>query len=465
MALGFSDANYIWYLQQAGKGSFREDLSVNNPLGLVFSPSLPKEAASNNRPTASLYSTMGWASLRSSWKEDATLFGIKSGYTWNHAHADAGSFMLWHKGKTLLIDAGNVNYGNPAYSAFSVRSDAHNVMLFNGKAQEPQDQYYAVKNVGHLYNLMDAGSFKYILADAQPPTARYFLRNYRNVIWVGSVILILDDVKSYESGKFEWLLHPTVPVKKKGIDMEVTDDKASVLVRPLFPETLPNGYPHDFPEKMKLEERLGVKDHDPNTKQTYYSISPAEASRQTKFITAIILLDDKNKPVEDPALSAMASAKEMRTGLPKIEKLEGENYMGVRITENGITNDIYFNLMADGRIMHRNSHNVISGWETDAYLFGIAYKEGSNDSDPANITRYFVSNGSYIRKNQKPILNSLSKVFMVADKKGNELDVILQGQPIMNVGLNLKASKIMLNGKPTPLPSKDGMLQIKIHQP
>ena len=29
--------------------------------------------------------------------DDATLVAIKSGFTWNHAHADAGSFVLFHK--------------------------------------------------------------------------------------------------------------------------------------------------------------------------------------------------------------------------------------------------------------------------------------------------------------------------------------------------------------------------------
>ena len=85
--------------------------------------------------------------LRSSWAKDATMLGVKSGFTWNHAHADAGSFVLYHKGKNLLIDGGDCSYGLPEYSKYFVRSEAHNVMLFNGKAQDPQDQYHAVKTV------------------------------------------------------------------------------------------------------------------------------------------------------------------------------------------------------------------------------------------------------------------------------------------------------------------------------
>jgi hypothetical protein len=449
LALGFSKPQYSWYLSKTKKGRIREDLSDSSPMGLLYSPLLSTATSEPGLPTSSIYEGMGWASMRSSWKENASMVAVKSGYTWNHAHADAGSFILYHNGKNLLVDGGNVSYGNPGYSAYSVRSEAHNVILFNGKAQEPQDQYNAVKNVGHLYNLLDAGNFKYILSDATGPTARYFLRNYRNIVWVGNVILVIDDVKSYEPGKFEWLLHTSKEAKKKGIDLDITDSNASVLVRPLFPETLPNGYPHDFPEKMKLEERQGIKDHEPNVKVTYYSISPAEQLKQTKFITAIILLDDKNKPVEGPALSNMASAREMRTGLPKIEKLEGNNYIGVRITENGITTDVFFNLAADGRIMHRNSHNEMNGWETDAYLFGMSYREGSNPAIAGHVQRWFVANGSYIRKKEEVILHSISKVFMYADVSQNNPEFLLQGQPLIRAGFNTnkKQTNIILNGK------------------
>jgi|GEM_PF-2235574 len=57
-----------------------------------------------------LYSDIGWASLRSSWNRNATLLGVKSGYTWNHAHADAGSFVLFHEGENILIDSGKCSY-------------------------------------------------------------------------------------------------------------------------------------------------------------------------------------------------------------------------------------------------------------------------------------------------------------------------------------------------------------------
>jgi oligo-alginate lyase len=449
IALGMGKERYWWYLQQTKNNQFREDLNVHTPLGFLYHPIQKTPSAVPDLPLSAIYKDMGWGMLRSSWNKDATLLGVKSGFTWNHAHADAGSFILYHKGRNLLIDGGNVGYGMPEYSRYFVRSEAHNVLLFNGKAQDPQDQYHAVKTPGKLYNLVDGGDVKYILADATGPTAQNFLRNYRNFLWIGNVILIMDDVKTYEAGKFDWLLHVEKEARKKGPDLEITNDSAAILFRPLFPETLPTGYPHDFPEKMKVEERTGMKDHDPKSKLTYYAISPAEPSRVTKFINAIILLNDQHKPVETFTGSSGASGGAGRTNLPRIEKLEGPNMIGVRIYQDGKVTDVYMNLLADGRLMHRNSNNVINGWETDAYIMAVTFPENADRENPDNATGYFISNGSYIRKSDKVVLHSLSKVFMYAAKESEKMNVVLQGQPLIRASLRMlqKPQQLTLNSR------------------
>jgi len=467
IALGFSKDRYYWYLDQTSKAQFREAMSINTPLGILYNPERKSVPATPDLPLSSVYKNMGWAMLRSSWDKNATMLGVKSGFTWNHTHADAGSFVLYHNGKNLLIDGGDVGYGLPEYSDYFVRSEAHNVMLFNGKAQDPQDQYYAVKNPGNLYHLLAGDNFKYLLADAAGPTSRYFLRNYRNFIWVGNVILIIDDVKAYEPGRFEWLLHFGKEATKKGQDIEVTDDSAAVLIRPLFPETLPSGYPHDFPEKMQMEERTGIKDRDVKTKITYYSIFPPETSRQTKFINAIVLLDDKkNKPVEAFVGSSGAVSGAGRSNLPKLEKLEGKDFIGVRIIQDGKITDVYFNLLADGRLMHRNSINTINGWETDAYIMSVTYPEKDGSPQTNNINNYFIGNGSFLRRNGQTTFHSLSKVFLYAGLTSNQPDIIVQGQPLIHAKLRLikKPQQLMLNGrKKAPVYGK-GMLIMDIKE-
>jgi oligo-alginate lyase len=447
-ALGLGKDYYPWYLQHTARRSINEDLNVHTPMGLLYHPEAKPGPNEPPLSPSAVYPDMGWGMLRSSWKPDATLLGVKSGYTWNHAHADAGSFVLYHKGEYLLIDGGDVSYGNPEYSSYFVTSRAHNVLLFNGQAQDPRDQYNAVKNPGKLHHLLDGGNLKYVLADATGPTARNFLRNYRNFLWIGNVILVIDDVKTYESGQLDFLLHYADKAVKRGPDLEITKDSAAILFRPLYPETLPLGYPHDFPEKLKYRTEYGLKDRTTNVQIPYYVLSPPEKTDRTKFVNAIILLDETNKAVTTFTGSSGASGAAGRSNLPVIEKFEGTNYLGLRITQNGQVTEVYLNLLADGRLMHRNANATIQGWETDAYLTALTFPEGANRQDVTQMTSFFVSNGSYLRRNGTPLLSSLSKVFMVATKTGNQLNVQVQGQPLIEASLGFdKVGTLRVNDK------------------
>jgi hypothetical protein len=464
-ALGLRKDEYDWYLKYTARNDFKEDLNASTPMGLLYNPEKKLKTESISLPLSTIYSNMGWGMLRNSWKPDATFLGVKSGFTWNHAHADAGSFVLYHNGENLLIDGGDVNYARPEYSGYFVTSRAHNVMMFNGVAQDPQDEYYAVKNPGHLYNLIDGGNVKYILADATGPTSRNFLRNYRNFLWIGDVILIIDDVKSYDIGQFDFLLHYADTATKIGPDFEITRKKSSILFRPLYPEGLPLGYPHDLPEKLKFRTEYGIKDRTFDVKIPYYVLSAPEKKDREKFVNAIILLNDSNKAASIFTGSSGSNATAGRTNLPKIEKFQGNNFIGIRITQNSIVTEVYVNLLADGRLMHRNANNIMEGWETDAYISAISFPEGSDKNDLNSIYSLFVSNGSYFRKENKVMLSSLSKVFMYAEKDGNSLNVQLQGQPIMNVSLlNNRINKLTVNNKPSIVKlGEDKLLLIELN--
>ena len=69
------------------------------------------------------------------------MLAVKSGHTWNHSHADANSFIVFHKGVDIIKDGGNCWYPNPAYRNYFFQSQAHNVVLFNGEGQPREQQY------------------------------------------------------------------------------------------------------------------------------------------------------------------------------------------------------------------------------------------------------------------------------------------------------------------------------------
>jgi len=183
---------------------------------------------------------------------------------------------------------------------------------------------------------------------------------------------------------------------------------------------------------MSIIEKKGLKDHDPDTEVTYLALSPEGAMRQTKFVTAILPIGKSGK-----------------NNLPRLETLKGNEMIGVRIYEDRMITDVYLNLRADGRKMHRNSCNVINGWETDAYLLAITRPTGADENDPDSAVRYFVACGSYLRKNSKVVLNSLSKVYTVFTAGKPEMEVLLKGQPLIRASLRTveRPHRIKLNGK------------------
>jgi hypothetical protein len=448
-ALGEKNPNIRWYIDQVKKRQHRDIWFANTPMGIIIQPDMEKVPSVPNLPTAALYEDMDWATMRNSWQKDETMLGVKSGYTWNHSHADANSFILFHKGEDIIKDAGNSWYGSQEYPAYFFQSEAHNVAMFNGKAQPKEQQYNGSPVRGQLSDLMDGGHIKYILANGVGPTALNFTRNFRSFIWLDKVIIIVDDLKAHETGKFSWRLHPGGTSKKIGGDISISHNKSSVLVRPLFPETLvQTGFDHDFPEKMKLTEISAPKARDPqHPTEIHYVVEYPREVKETKFITAIILKDSLNDK-----------------NLPVIERLESLTMNGLKITQDGKVTELYLNLPADGHIMHLNSVNNFGGWDTDAYLFGFSYPEKIVQPQAADITDYFMAYGSYFRRDRKTLFSSLSKLNLIAEKSGEKFDLILQGQPFINAAFSLdrKPAVFSLNHKTTTPVFQNKTLQIRI---
>ena len=419
LANGYEADAYHWYLGRTDRG-------LNDPVGLLYDDTKAMQRPPHSLPKSMLYPDIGWVILRSSWEDGATVLAAKSGFTWNHAHPDAGSFILFHAGRPLIIDSGNCSYSRREYSSYYRQSKAHNVVLIDGEAQNPEacprgDR--GVKTPGRLYHLLDVAGIKYVFADATGPTAWRFSRNYRHFLWIDDVILIFDDIRTHEAGKLEWLLHYDGSVQRADSDLIVSNEEAQLRVRPLFPETI------------DIVEKTGLRDHDPDTEVTYLALSPPEPAREAKFVTALVPTTSGRRP-------------------PRLERLSSDNAIGVRIDNDRTITDVWLNLMADGRRMHRNSNNIIDGWDTDAYLIAMTRPAGSDESDPDAIERYVVACGSYLRKKDKVALHSLSKVYTVFTNGRADMDVALEGQPILRASLRAveKPRTVVLNGEPmTPV--------------
>lgn len=440
-ALGAGNENIQWYLNQTQGLQHRDAYTPETTMGFLLRPDMRKVPATPSLPTAQIYPDFGWATLRDTWQRDATMLAVKSGFTWNHSHADANSFILFYKGTDIIKDGGNCWYPNPAYRNYFFQSEAHNVVLFNGKGQAREQQYHASQLRGYLHHLLNGGHIKYVMADGTGPVSDNFSRNYRHFLWIDNVIYIIDDLKTHQTGRFEWLWHLEGDVKKSGYDMNVTNGEASIAVRPLYPEMLAkSAFVHDYPNDMYVEEKAVPREDNTNETETCYSFHlPAEVNR-VKGMTAIILKSDSKTEVET-------------------ERRQGENWIGVRMKNGDKITDIYINQLADGRLMHLNSWITADGWTTDAYLTAISYKEGT---DPARATDIFMAYGSSLRREEDVYFASLSKLFFIQQEQDKHLRLQVQGQSRINASFRCrqKPAAVTVNGKNVPVKYDRGLAKV-----
>lgn len=416
-AMGVEDPATLWYVSQIEAGQHREGMPLTFPMGFLYTPDTKNAPAEPALPLSHQWSDFGWATMRDSWQPDATMLVIKSGMTWNHAHADANSLILFHKGVDIIKDAGNCSYGREQYRNYFFQSEAHNVVRFNGEGQPRYQQYHGSSLPGSVHNMLDGGKrMKYVVADGAGPMSHLLNRNLRSFVWLGNTILVIDDMHSHEAGNWEWLWHPGGNVVKRGGDLEITKDEASVVIRPLYPQPLaPSGYVHDYPE-MLYHDVIQAPAEDLQNTEEYYSLKLPGKFDRIKAVTAIMLKDSVNQ-----------------RQLPVTERREGKNWIGLRITDGDMITDVYINQLADGRLMHLNSWIEADGWVTDAYLLAVTYKKGT-DKAKGDI---FINHGSSLKRDGEVHFSSLAKLNVMRNHEDGNTRVNVNGQPSYKFILNV----------------------------
>ena len=334
-------------------------------------------------PLDTVYEQSGYAILRNSWKNDSTLLGVRCGYSWNHAHDDAGSFILCHRGVPLLVDSGAPDYADPLYHSYFLLAHAHNVVLADGKGADPENNQRGTKFPGTVSHFLDAGWASYLLADATGPLCDRYQRNYRSFLRIdGDLFLIIDDLLTHEPASFEWLLHYRGTAERIGGNvLRIEKDDAAVRVHTLFPCEATVTQKDGYIDAMLPPENDGKCQW--YVGHPYISIADPEAKRIGQFIHLI-------KPDGGTPVSA--------------EHLACTDAIGVRLTRGDSITDVFYNLEADGRCMHINSNNCLDGWETDAYILVIRRYQGR----PA---QYMMIYGSYLRRDGHICYDSYTKDF------------------------------------------------------
>ncbi len=344
LAYGIDHPGLRWLAQQYSNQNSAALLRLRAYENVYDKPAAPPEK------TSVCYDRIGWAIFRDNWEKNGTMLAVKCGDTWNHAHADAGHFVLYRNGINEIFDTGSpVSYSNPRYIPYYTDSIAHNTVLFEGRGQDFRDNYKNhAHNIGKLYNYVDKPGFRYVVADATGPMSRYFRKHHRHFVWVDGAVVIYDDIECYDRGRVSFVLH-------------AEEDHCHRMLTPCTTE-IHEGWIDPCDRSGEIEKPY--KRYTVNT----------DTEGHAKFLS-VLLLDASVTPVLEEIPNACQTAAE-------------EMKYSYRLTLGDTV--IYINTRADGKVVHRNCDNIFDGIYTDAEM--LLCKQGMP---------YAVVNASAVREGKE----------------------------------------------------------------
>lgn len=321
-------------------------------------------------PKTAFFSS-GYVIARDTWEPDGTVLAVHSGMCWNHAHNDAGSFVIFHRGRPFFVDSSTCDYSRPQYHAYYCQDAAHSLLLVDGRSSRDEELYRGNKFPGALIDRYAGKDFVFIQADATGPAAHLCSRLYRNFIWIENrLLVIVDDVFCHEPRTVQFSLHYDGTYRREGNAVLFDNDGMTAKLVSHGPA-------------MTLTEKIGHATHQQDVDKIYIELSDG-ARERTHTLFHTLELD----PEQHPAA---------------IERLDSVDARGIRITEGDIEREIWYNHRADGHVMHDNSQNLIAGFDTDAYILMITRDRREQTE------RVFAVCASFLRRNGKVYHSSFAK--------------------------------------------------------
>lgn len=214
-------------------------------------------------PASKVFTSLGWAALRSGWDDGATLLAFTaSGSAAGHNHFDQNSFILNVAGEWLLTDPGYQNYTPGAENVFTNATLGHNALLVNGEGQ-------GLKGRARIVDQFLTPGFDYVAGDASAPYGDALACWERRIAYHKPDYLLIADavIPGDRHDRVELLYHAQLPILLGGQplalgtrydhspaeELVVTGHQAEVGVRVLTPIGAEVGY-----EQYRGAERFGA---------------------------------------------------------------------------------------------------------------------------------------------------------------------------------------------------------------
>lgn len=346
---------------------------------LLWSAPPAKRIEPKSATPIEVFETSGFAFL----ERDGQRVAVRAGEAWNHNHVDAGTFILHDRDTIWIDDCGTCTYTRPDYISYYTAPRAHNVAYAPDLSPPIRPVMMEGDGVPAHYVAQAANEDVSVLcADTGVLSGGALKRSYRWFLQLkGGILLVWDDLAGYRPTPFTSLLHTTAEVSFPS-PQEVVLHKHDRTCT-LYPFADPPVEQIDEPAAMG---ELGISASDAYTDQM---------GRRIGWVTTA--------PIERARFGLATGASLKRATW---SSLANERGWLCTLDAGDEQWQVWFNPIADGRVMHHNCTVQWDRFETDAYAL-VRYRK-------ANEVRTYAIHGSFVRVEGQVAASTLRRQLLMS---------------------------------------------------
>ncbi len=392
----------------------------NNVLDFMFGSDSGVETPPTSLPKSKEFPELGAVVFRSGWLPDDIVLNFRCGPWYNHEHYDQGSFQLNAFGKTLVPEAGDVNYyADPWYQRYYIQPAGHNTVLVDQDAgsQESGDYLHFIKSAHRMARITDfisTDDYSSVTGELADLYYGKLAEFQRNIVFLNrKYFVIFDRLKSSGAPhQYDLLFHfgnrKDVTLERSNVFTFKTE-RASLFAQVVYP-----GNP-----TMKIcgaPTRFGPPLREPG----YVQVSNSKKSGRENFLTVLY-------PVKGDGDVEMMSK--------NIKKINGNGCVGVSVKIGTGVDALLFKTgsakMADEKVV------------TDGEIAEVSLQNDKLSHLGASEATYFSYKGNELIKADAPVTFDVRRVatrekWTINSNEECKASILLESEP----------TAITLNGIP-----------------
>ncbi|MCZ8531965.1 heparinase II/III domain-containing protein [Psychrobacillus psychrodurans] len=270
-----------WYMNKFSESHLETLLHTNN-----LPEPLDPERYYGNR-CSNIFSTIGWASLRSGWKDHDHLLAFNSSQSAkNHNHFDQNNFILHVAGEWLISNPGYQDYVEGPRRDFTIGTIGHNSMLVNNKGQSQLGKSKFVDWYTSEY-------YSFVSGEAAGAYDKSISQWVRKIVHIdNSYYLVIDKVvKEDKDSVLSFLFHTTAQIyagDKNLLPGEKTEETHITFVGNNVSASIYNCYPKCT--KKSVEQHKEAEEYG-----SYLKIVPQDKEQLQYLMTMLVPEASKNE--------------------------------------------------------------------------------------------------------------------------------------------------------------------------